>query len=137
MPSWIGPWEIAIVVVLILLIFGPRKLPELGSSLGKSIRGFRKGLKETQDEVKTAVADVREATDIRSTEAATTEAAAAPAATAAAVAAPAEAVAAPQAPAAEAAANVEAPAENLVAEAAEVAEAASVAEQTDETMNAG
>ena len=60
MPSWIGPWEIAIVVVLILLIFGPRKLPELGSSIGKSIRGFRKGLKDTQDEVKATVAEVRE-----------------------------------------------------------------------------
>jgi sec-independent protein translocase protein TatA len=60
MPSWIGPWEIAIVVVLILLIFGPRKLPELGSSIGKSIRGFKKGLKDTQDEVKATVAEVRE-----------------------------------------------------------------------------
>ena len=50
MPSWIGPWEIAIVLVLILLIFGPRKLPELGSSLGKSIRGFKKGMKDGQEE---------------------------------------------------------------------------------------
>jgi sec-independent protein translocase protein TatA len=74
MPSWIGPWEIAIVVVLILLIFGPRKLPELGSSLGKSIRGFRKGLKEAQDEVKTAVTDARSVTDMSSTELATPEA---------------------------------------------------------------
>ena len=49
MPSWIGPWEIAIVLVIILLIFGPRKLPELGSSLGKSIRGFKKGMKDGQD----------------------------------------------------------------------------------------
>ena len=63
MPSWIGPWEIAIVLVLALLIFGPRKLPDLGASLGKSIRGFKKGLKETEDEVKTAVAEVREVAD--------------------------------------------------------------------------
>ena len=55
MPSWIGPWEIAIVLVLALLIFGPRKLPELGSSLGRSITGFRKGLKETKDDVKSAI----------------------------------------------------------------------------------
>jgi sec-independent protein translocase protein TatA len=48
MPSWIGPWEIAIVLVIILLIFGPRKLPELGSSLGKSIRGFKRGMKDGQ-----------------------------------------------------------------------------------------
>lgn len=55
MPSWIGPWEIAIVLVLALLIFGPRKLPELGSSLGRSITGFRKGLKETKDDVQSAM----------------------------------------------------------------------------------
>ena len=55
MPSWIGPWEIAIVLVLALLIFGPRKLPELGSSLGKSIQGFKKGLKETKDDVQAAM----------------------------------------------------------------------------------
>lgn len=55
MPSWIGPWEIAIVLVLALLIFGPKKLPDLGSSLGRSIRGFKTGLKDTQDEVKSAM----------------------------------------------------------------------------------
>lgn len=65
MPSWIGPWEIAIVLIVVLLIFGPRKLPDLGASLGKSIRGFKKGLKETQDEVQSTVSEVREATDIR------------------------------------------------------------------------
>lgn len=57
MPSWIGPWEIAIVLVLALLIFGPKKLPDLGASLGRSISGFKKGLKESQDELKTAMQD--------------------------------------------------------------------------------
>jgi sec-independent protein translocase protein TatA len=64
MPSWIGPWEIAIVVIIALLIFGPRKLPELGSSFGKSIRGFKKGLKDGQDELNATVAEVKEATNI-------------------------------------------------------------------------
>jgi len=73
MPSWIGPWEIGIVLVLILLIFGPRKLPELGKSLGKSIRGFRTGMKESQDEVKTAVSEIREAAEKRDTEPLKTE----------------------------------------------------------------
>jgi len=62
MPSWIGPWEIAIVVVVVLLIFGPRKLPELGSSLGKSIRGFRKGMKGGEDEQDQTIAEAQEAT---------------------------------------------------------------------------
>jgi sec-independent protein translocase protein TatA len=61
MPSWIGPWEIAIVLVLALLIFGPRKLPDLGSSLGKSIRGFRKAMQDGTDEVKSALAEINEA----------------------------------------------------------------------------
>jgi len=68
MPSWIGPWEIGIVLVLALLIFGPRKLPDLGSSLGKSIRGFKKGMKEGQDEVKAVVAEVRETSDASTSE---------------------------------------------------------------------
>lgn len=50
----IGPLEIAIIAVLALLIFGAKRLPELGSSLGKSIRSFNKGLKgdESKDDSK-------------------------------------------------------------------------------------
>ncbi len=40
MPN-IGPMEIAIVVIIALVIFGPKKLPELGSSLGKGMREFK------------------------------------------------------------------------------------------------
>jgi sec-independent protein translocase protein TatA len=68
MPSWIGPWEIAIVLVLVLLIFGPRKLPELGSSLGKSIRGFKKGMKEGSDEGSPNVAEAHETAERPSAE---------------------------------------------------------------------
>jgi TatA/E family protein of Tat protein translocase len=46
----IGPLEIGIVLVLALIVFGPKKLPELGSSMGKGIRGFGKGLKGDDDE---------------------------------------------------------------------------------------
>jgi len=40
----IGPMEIAIVVIIALLVFGPRKLPSLGRSLGQGISEFRSGL---------------------------------------------------------------------------------------------
>lgn len=40
----IGPMEIAIVVILLLIIFGPKKLPDLGRSAGKGLREFRSGL---------------------------------------------------------------------------------------------
>jgi sec-independent protein translocase protein TatA len=36
-----------IILVILLLFFGPSKLPSLGSSLGKAIRGFKSGLNET------------------------------------------------------------------------------------------
>lgn len=46
----IGPLEIGIVLLVVLLVFGPKKLPELGSSLGKSIHGFGKGIKGEDEE---------------------------------------------------------------------------------------
>ena len=46
----IGPMEIAIVLVIALIVFGPKKLPSLGNSLGNGIREFRHGLTETAAE---------------------------------------------------------------------------------------
>jgi len=44
----LGPWQIAIIVVLLLLIFGPKRLPGLGQSIGEAIRNFRKGLENKE-----------------------------------------------------------------------------------------
>lgn len=41
-----GPWEIGLVVLLVVLLFGTRKLPELGSGLGKAISNFKTSYKE-------------------------------------------------------------------------------------------
>jgi len=57
MPSWIGPWEIVIVVVIILVVFGGRLLPRLGRSLGGSIVGLKKGLKEGEEGFREAIKD--------------------------------------------------------------------------------
>jgi sec-independent protein translocase protein TatA len=40
MPN-IGPLEIGIVLIIVLVVFGPKRLPELGKSVGEGIRGFR------------------------------------------------------------------------------------------------
>jgi sec-independent protein translocase protein TatA len=40
MPN-VGPAELAIVLIIALIVFGPKRLPELGRSLGKAIREFR------------------------------------------------------------------------------------------------
>ena len=41
-----GPWEIGLVVLLVVILFGTKKLPELGSGMGKAINNFRKSYKE-------------------------------------------------------------------------------------------
>ena len=46
----IGTTELIVVLVIALLLFG-RRLPEVGRSLGKGISEFKKGLKDTQNEV--------------------------------------------------------------------------------------
>jgi len=46
----IGPLEIAIVLIIALVVFGPKRLPELGSSMGRGIRDFGKGLKGENEE---------------------------------------------------------------------------------------
>jgi sec-independent protein translocase protein TatA len=55
MEGLLAPWHWIIIIAVILLVFGPKKLPELGNSLGKGISGFRKGLKDVQDEVSSSV----------------------------------------------------------------------------------
>ncbi len=41
-----GPWELLIVVFIILLLFGGKKFPELAKGLGKGLREFKKSVKE-------------------------------------------------------------------------------------------
>jgi len=43
MPFHLGPWEIGLILVIILIVFGVGKLPQVGSALGQGIRQFRKG----------------------------------------------------------------------------------------------
>ena len=51
----IGLPELIIILVIALLILGPGKLPEVGSSLGKSIREFRKAASDVQEATKVDV----------------------------------------------------------------------------------
>ncbi|MGK7939619.1 MAG: TatA/E family twin arginine-targeting protein translocase [Crocosphaera sp.] len=48
----IGLPEMALILVIALLVFGPKKLPEIGRSLGKAIRGFQEASKEFENEFK-------------------------------------------------------------------------------------
>ena len=42
-------WELAIVVILALIVFGPKRLPEIGGAMGKGIKEFKKGTQDLQD----------------------------------------------------------------------------------------
>ncbi len=45
-------WEIPIILLVILLFFGGKKIPELMRGLGKGISSFKKGLNDIEDEIK-------------------------------------------------------------------------------------
>lgn len=61
----LSPWHLLIVLVVVLLVLGPGRLPETGAALGKAIRGFREGIDgrgagPTQEAGRTDEASVRE-----------------------------------------------------------------------------
>ena len=43
MPFRVGPWEIGLILVIILIVFGVGKLPQVGGAIGKGLRAFKKG----------------------------------------------------------------------------------------------
>ena len=57
--AWsVGPWEIVIILVVVLLLFGGRKIPELMEGLGKGVKSFKKGMKEVEGELDSAKKDL-------------------------------------------------------------------------------
>ena len=61
MPLGIGPGELVIVLLIALLVLGPKKLPEVGRSLGKGLREFKEGMNEDDvADAATAEEDVRD-----------------------------------------------------------------------------
>ena len=48
----IGPWQIVIILVIVLLLFGGKKIPELMRGLGKGVNEFKKGKEEGEDDKK-------------------------------------------------------------------------------------
>jgi sec-independent protein translocase protein TatA len=54
----LGWQELIIILVIALIIFGPRKLPEIGKSLGQAISDFRNTTKKATDEAKKEIRDI-------------------------------------------------------------------------------
>lgn len=46
-----GPWELVLILVIVLIIVGPGKLPQVGQSMGKALQNFRKAKDEEIDEL--------------------------------------------------------------------------------------
>ena len=58
MPGWISPWELLILLVFVLLLFGPKRLPEMGRSLGKGMREFKDSITGKDEEETTPTAEL-------------------------------------------------------------------------------
>ena len=53
----LGTGEIILIVLVILLLFGAKRLPELAKSIGKSVKSFKSGLNDVEKEIKDATED--------------------------------------------------------------------------------
>lgn len=48
---FIGQWEVILIVLVVILLFGGRKIPELMKGLGKGVRSFKDGMNEVKSEI--------------------------------------------------------------------------------------
>lgn len=53
----LGGWEIVLILAVVLILFGARKVPELAKGLGQGIKEFKRATREVQDEITNAVED--------------------------------------------------------------------------------
>lgn len=53
----IGPWELILILVIALVVFGPGKLPEVGQAMGKGLKEFRKAAEGVKDSIKKEVGE--------------------------------------------------------------------------------
>jgi sec-independent protein translocase protein TatA len=58
-------WEIPIIVLVILILFGGKKIPEFMKGLGKGINSFKKGLNDIEEDIKADTTDSNSTTDTK------------------------------------------------------------------------
>ena len=56
--AFVGGWEIIIIALIVLLLFGGKKIPELMKGLGKGVKSFKQGMNEVESEVKEIKKDI-------------------------------------------------------------------------------
>ena len=62
----LGPWEITLIIVVLLVFFGAKKIPELARGLGKGIREFKDATKDIKDEIQENIKDTPSNTSVES-----------------------------------------------------------------------
>lgn len=61
--SGLGGWEILLIVLVLLIFFGAKKIPELAKGLGRGIREFKDATKEIKDEIEEGAKEVKDPTN--------------------------------------------------------------------------
>ncbi|WP_269622326.1 TatA/E family twin arginine-targeting protein translocase [Prochlorococcus marinus] len=64
----VGLPEVAVITALALVIFGPKKLPELGRNLGRTLKGLQKASSEFENELQKAISDPEEDANEKNTD---------------------------------------------------------------------
>jgi len=59
----LGAGEIILIVLVVLLLFGAKKIPELARGIGKGMSEFKKGIKDVETEIKSADTDAKKVDD--------------------------------------------------------------------------
>ena len=67
--TMLGPWEVTIILLVVVLLFGSKKLPQLARSVGRSLNEFKRGKAEVEKEIAEAAKEVEEGADAISGEA--------------------------------------------------------------------
>lgn len=53
-PLFIGTWELVLIILIIVLIFGGKKIPELMKGVGKGVKSFKEGMNEVEEQINQA-----------------------------------------------------------------------------------
>ena len=57
--GFVGGWEVVIIALIILLLFGGRKIPELMRGVGKDIKSFKEGIKDVEKEIEDVDSEIK------------------------------------------------------------------------------
>jgi len=57
--AFVGGWELIVIALLVILLFGGKKIPELMKGLGKGVKSFKEGMKDVEEDVNEIKKDIQ------------------------------------------------------------------------------